>query len=115
MKYAGGIAPRNANGQPWITTTDISIRQNIPIPGRSSFQVSLDIFNFWNMIDNESGHMRYMPFGTVRIYQWLGNTDDGKPIINLRREVTDPENYPLFQTDHLRSRWKLRLGLRWSF
>ena len=115
MKYAGGIAPRNANGQPWITTTDISIRQNIPIPGRSSFQVSLDIFNFWNMIDNESGHMRYMPFGTVRIYQWLGNTDDGKPIINLRREVTDPENYPLFQTDHLRSRWKLRLGVRWSF
>ncbi len=115
LKYAGTYAPRNANGQPWVTQTDLSIRQNIPIPGRSHFQLSLDIMNFWNLIDDESGHVRYMAFGTVRPYVWTGNTDDGKPIIELRREVTDPENYPLFQTQELNSRWKLRLGLRWTF
>jgi len=35
-KYAGQMAPRNASFCPWITQTDLAIRQNIPIPGRSS-------------------------------------------------------------------------------
>ena len=59
---------RNVNGQPWLTQTDLSIRQNIPIPGRSHFQISVDIMNFWNLIDEESGHVRFMQFGTTRPY-----------------------------------------------
>jgi hypothetical protein len=115
MKYAGSYAPRNHNGQPWVTQTDLSIRQNIPVPGRSSFQLSLDIMNFWNLIDNESGHVNYMAFGTVRPYSYEGVTDEGIPIVSLRYEVLYPDTTPLFQTQELNSRWKARIGLRWSF
>ena len=83
MEYAGQIAPRNVSFAPWVTQTDISIRQNIPIPGRSSLQVSLDMFNFWNLIDDESGIVRYVPFGTVTAARYSGMTDDGLPIYDL--------------------------------
>jgi hypothetical protein len=113
-KYAGQIAPRNVSFAPWITQTDLSIRQNIPIPGRSSLQVSLDMFNFWNLIDNESGIVRYVPYGTVTAARYDGMTEDGLPMYTLYNAVTDPEG-GLYEIDNLRSRWRMRLGLRWSF
>jgi hypothetical protein len=113
--YMGQVTPRNPYTAPWITQTDLAIRQNIPIPGKSSLQVSLDIFNFWNLIDDESGHVEYVSFGTLTPLIYRGVTDDGKPIYELTEIVTDPEDNPLYERDDLRSRWRLRLGLRWSF
>jgi len=114
-KYKGEIAPRNVSQQPWVTQTDVSIRQNIGIPGRSSLQITLDIFNFWNLIDSDSGHVRYVNFGTVTPITYQGVTEDGKPIYELRGVVTDPENNDIFTFNDLRSRWRMRLGVRWSF
>jgi len=113
--YGGQISPRNAYTTPYITQTDLAIRQNIPIPGRSSLQISLDIFNFWNLIDADSGHVQYVQFGTLQPVEYLGVTDDGLPIYELDRIVTDPENNPIYTTDNLRSRWRMRFGVRWSF
>jgi hypothetical protein len=113
-KYAGGVAPRNVNNAPYFMQTDLSFRQNIPIPGRSSFQISLDIFNFWNMIDNDSGVVEYVPYGTVDPVRYEGTSDDGLPIYTLRNEVLYPDTN-IFRIDDLRSRWKARVGLRWSF
>ncbi len=115
LGYAGGVAPRNAANQPYVTQTDLAIRQNIPIPGESSLQLTFDIFNFWNMIDSDSGIVQYIPFGTLTPVTYRGVTDDGKPIYELQRIVTDPENAPLYQYNNINSRWKLRFGLRWSF
>jgi hypothetical protein len=100
--------------QPYITQTDLAIRQNIPIPGSSSLQVSLDIFNFWNLIDSESGLVQYVNYGTVTPVSYDGVTDDGRPIYELRNVVTDPDT-DIFQYNDLRSRWRARLGVRWSF
>jgi hypothetical protein len=113
-KYAGGVAPRNVNRAPYFMQTDLSLRQNIPFPGRSTFQISLDIFNFWNMLDNESGVVEYVPYGTVDPVRYRGVTDDGKPIYELRSEVLYPDTN-IYYVDDLRSRWKMRLGVRWSF
>jgi hypothetical protein len=113
--YKGEIAPRNVSGQPWVTQTDIAVRQNIPLPGIHSLQISLDVFNFWNLIDDESGHVNYIPFGTVTPVSYEGVTDDGKPIYELRSIVTDPENTDLYTTNDLKSRWRARLGIRWTF
>jgi len=113
--YGGQITPRNPYSAPWITQTDLAIRQNIPIPGNSSLQVSLDIFNFWNLIDDESGHVQFVSFGTQTPITYEGVTDDGLPIYELRNIVTNPDENPLYQIDNLRSRWRMRLGVRWSF
>jgi hypothetical protein len=113
--YGGKISPRNAYNAPWITQTDLAIRQNIPIPGRSSLQVSLDIFNFWNLIDSDSGILWYVPFGTLNPIEYQGTSDDGLPIYELESIVTNPEDNSLYEYDSLRSRWRMRLGVRWSF
>ncbi len=113
--YGGKITPRNVYRAPWLTQTDLAIRQNIPIPGNSSLQISLDIFNFWNLIDSDSGIKWYVPFGTLNSIEYQGTSDDGLPIYELESIVTDPENNSLYEYDNVRSRWRLRLGLRWSF
>ncbi len=114
-RYKGQVTPRNPYTAPWITQTDLAIRQNIPIPGKSSLQVSLDIFNFWNLINDESGHVEYVRFGALSPVTYRGVTEDGLPIYELRGLVTDPEENPLYERDDLRSRWRMRLGVRWSF
>jgi hypothetical protein len=114
-RFAGRILPRNHYSSPWTTQTDLAIRQNIPLPGRHSLQLSFDIFNFWNLIDNESGHVEYV-FYTLQSVDYLGVNDDGLPIYEVYdRRITDPENNPLYTTDNIRSRWRLRFGARWSF
>jgi hypothetical protein len=112
--YKGKVTPRNASKMPWTTQTDLAIRQNIPIPGRSSLQVSLDIFNFWNLIDSDSGHVYWIQYGTLYPVTYEGVTDDGKPIYELNSVVTD-EDSELWDLDNLRSRWRMRLGVRWTF
>jgi hypothetical protein len=115
MSYAGGVAPRNATNQPYVNQTDLAIRQNIPIPGDSSLQISLDIFNFWNMIDSESGLVRYALNGAVSPVVYRGLSDDNKPIYELANFVTNPEEFDVFQYNDQASRWRVRLGVRWSF
>lgn len=114
-KYRGQIAPRNSLSQPYVTQTDLSLRQNIPVPGSSSLQVLFDIYNFWNMIDEDSGWVRYVAFGTATPVVYQGVTDDGKPIYRLNNVVLDPEANSIYSVDNIRSRWRMRLGLRWSF
>jgi hypothetical protein len=115
MKYGGGIAPRNATNQPYTNQTDLAIRQNIPIPGSSSLQISFDIFNFWNMIDSESGLIRYAQNGAVSPIVYRGVTDDGTPIYELANFVTNPDEFDTFEYNDQASRWRLRFGVRWSF
>jgi hypothetical protein len=115
MKYGGGIAPRNATNQPYTNQTDLAIRQNIPIPGSSSLQISFDIFNFWNLIDSESGLIRYANNGDVDPVVYRGVTDDGLPIYELANFVTNPDEFDTFEYNDQASRWRLRLGVRWSF
>ncbi len=115
MQYAGGVAPRNATNQPYVTQTDLAIRQNIPIPGDSSLQVSLDIFNFWNIIDSESGLVRYALNGAVSPIVYRGLSADNKPIYELANFVREPDTYDVFQFNDQASRWRVRLGVRWSF
>jgi hypothetical protein len=114
-KYKGRIAPRNSLRQPYVTQTDLAIRQNIPVPGKSSLQVLFDIYNFWNLIDDDSGWVRYVPFGTATPFTYEGVTDDGKPIYELNDEVLNPDENSIYSVDNIRSRWRMRLGVRWSF
>ena len=56
-----------------------------------------------------------VPFGTLNPVEYQGITDDGLPIYELLDIVTDPEDNDLYEYDNIRSRWRLRLGVRWSF
>ncbi len=112
--YRGQIAPRNASVAPWSHSLDLRLAQDIPIKN-SSLQLTFDIVNLGNMLDSDSGLLRFANFNTVTPARYDGVTSDGIPRYTLFGIVTDPENNARFQTHNLNSRWKMKLGVRWTF
>lgn len=71
IKYAGGIAPRNAFRSASVTTVDLRLSQEISVPYMPTGKVKLymDIENFGNLINEKWGVLEQYPFyrgvGTV--------------------------------------------------
>lgn len=107
----GKIVDRNESRAPWTQQLDLKLAQDVTF-GKYSFQVTLDIFNFWNLIDSDAGRVQYVAFNEVSPVRFDGiDAATGKPIYRLN--FTDPDRR--FTTDDLRSRWQAQLGLRFSF
>lgn len=113
--YRGQIAPRNASLGPWRHSIDLKVAQTIPV-GYGDLEATFEIANLTNLFDSDSGHVRYVPFGNVQAVRYAGDqADTGLPIYQLRYAVSNPEEYPMFEIDQVRSRWRAKIGLRWSF
>lgn len=107
----GSIVERNASREPWRHALDLRLAQDVKF-SRYKFQITLDIFNFMNLIDDNAGRVRYTVNNAVSPIQYRGVDDaTGKPIYRI--QFSDPD--ARFQTDDLRSRWRGQLGLRFSF
>ncbi len=115
-RHRGQIAPRNCSEAPWNHTLDLRLAQDVPIPGRAKLQLTLDVLNVMNLLDDDSGVLRYVNFNTITPVRFDGiDPETGNPIYTLFRVVTDPENNPVFQTHNINSRWRAKLGARVSF
>ena len=110
----GGIAPRNCDEAPWSHTLDLHVDQRIPIRG-TDLSLTFDIANLVNLIDEDSGVVRYIGFNAIAPVEYQGMTADGKPIYELFSQVRNPDANPLFSTHTVNSRWRAKLGVRWSF
>ena len=106
--HRGGIAPRNCGAGPWSSTLDVRLAQQLPI-GYGNLEVTLDVLNLANLFDEDSGLVRFVNFGTTTVANLEGVTADGRPIYSLRNLETPIE------LDNERSRWRAKLGLRWTF
>ena len=104
----GGIAPRNCGAGPWSSTLDLRLAQAIPV-GFGRAEVTLDVNNLANLFDKDAGLVKFVNFGTTTPARYRGMTDDGKPIYELS-DLETPYNL-----DNERSRWRAKLGLRWTF
>ncbi len=110
----GSIVPRNADNAPWSHTIDLHLAQEIPIRN-SHLAITFDILNLANLIDEDSGVLRFANFNSVEVVEVEGFTDDGRPIYSLQDVVDDPADNPLFETHSINSRWRAKLGIRWTF
>lgn len=112
--HRGEIAPRNCEVAPWNSTLDLHLDQAIPV-GYGNLQLTFDMLNLANLFDDDSGQLRFVNFGALTVGNFLGTTPDGKPRYQVFNVVTRPETTPVFQTHSVRSRWRAKLGLRWTF
>jgi len=104
----GRIAPRNCARNPWTHTLDLRIAQAVPV-GFGKAEVTLDLVNLSNLIDEDSGLVRYVRFGATTPADVAGFTDDGRYIYELDSTETE------FEIDNEKSRYRAKLGLRWTF
>jgi outer membrane receptor for ferrienterochelin and colicin len=112
--HRGEIAPRNCSRAPWNHSLDLRIAQDIPVKN-TNLQLTFDILNLVNLFDKDAGVLRFAEFNTVSPVDFDGFDASGRPIYSLNRIVTDPENNDKFDTHNIRSRWRAKLGLRWTF
>lgn len=109
----GGIVGRNASSSPWNHSLDFRLAQGFTV-GRNTFQVTVDVLNLASLLDSDSGIWRFVPFSGVDPVVFEGvDAATGKPIYTLRNEVFDPDSR--WVIDDLRSRWRAKLGVRWTF
>jgi hypothetical protein len=113
--HRGGLAPRNCSRAPWTHSLDLHVAQEIPIRN-SNVELTFDILNLMNLIDEDSGNFRFVNFSTVEPVSYAGfDPATGKPRYGLQRIVTDPGNNDRFTFHNINSRWRAKLGVRWTF
>ena len=111
----GTIVDRNASEEPWNSLIDLRIAQDIPIH-RYQLQISLDIQNFGNLLDKDSGTLASVNFGNNSVVGFNGYDDaTGKAIYEFTRT---PDGNGAFSRTALAdqlSRWYAKLGVRFNF
>jgi len=116
-KYRGQIAPRNALDAPWIHSLDFHYDVELPI-SVVRVQLTFDVLNLFNLIDSNSGLLRFVSFQTTTPLNYSGiDSATGKPIytVNLSGTSSPLAEGRQYSTNDLRSRYQLKWGARLSF
>ncbi len=109
----GEILGRNTATQPWVTTMDVSVHQEIPgfAEGHKG-EVYFMIDNFVNLLNDDWGIERDMRFFNKTIYDFGGLDDQGRYILDAPFRGADVRNYN--QIDRASS-WQIKVGVSYKF
>ncbi len=114
----GQYAEKNGARAPFQGVLDFAIRQDFgkKIGGDvHRFQLSIDIFNFTNLINNDWGTQYFVPgdFNNYFLYELEGFQADGTtPEFTYRNDEIGDDNFNIAGTS---SRWRGRIGFRYIF
>ena len=135
----GTVVKRNTANAPWVNILDLQLGQEIATVGGQRVEINASLENLFAFADealglsNDLGTIRNTSFNNYNLYafegyvtegdvgtEMLGRTvtadDVGKPIVNFEEEtVTDKLDESRFEVSTFSSRWRLRLGLRYTF
>mgnify|MGYP000456266781 CR=1 FL=1 len=110
----GQILDRNSGTQPWVTTMDLSIKQQIPgfAEGHKG-EVFLMVDNFANMLNDDWGVEKRMGFPQQAIYDFGGLDSDGKYTLDKVYGGVDTRSYD--RTVLSSSGWQMKVGISYKF
>jgi len=112
--YIGSYLPKGGFNSPWVTTWDISVRQEIPgFLKDHKGELYFTIDNFLNLIDTSSGKVYDNQFGSMSLYQVTAvNPTTGQITINPFT-TRGGKNWERF--NEIESTWRLKLGVKYRF
>jgi len=115
----GQYAERNAARAPFEHIFDLKFAQDIftDIGGRQQkITVTLDIFNFTNLLNKDWGRRYYVPYGTVSLINFEGFESDGTtPRYTFEAPEDKIDIYSADDSGIRSSRWQMRFGIRYTF
>ncbi len=112
----GGYADKNGAYAPFAGIFDLAIRQDFNLELGGRLQLSLDVFNFANLLNSDWGVVYTVPgdFNNYFLYDFVGYEADGTtPKFNYRGGDTVGKDS--FNIAGNASRWRMRLGARYIF
>lgn len=116
----GQYAEANASRASWNHSIDLKILQDFSIytgadkENKNTLQVSLDVFNFANLLNNNWGQRTFVPnFGEVGLI----TTQSGgpNPSFTFDPEFTNDDIEVIDDGGTRSSRWQMQVGLRYIF
>jgi len=124
----GQYAERNGMRTPWNHELDLKLMHEFKLSktnSRQTLQISLDIFNVLNLIDNSLGHVTFVTNlnnYTVNFLKFVADAN-GKavgapstgyvPTFNFVKPTGLNNNY--YTVDPINSRWQGQLGVKYNF
>ena len=123
-QHKGAYAERNGAQLPWRSEVDVKILQDIftNVGGkRNSLQLSLDIFNLGNLLNNNWGRVQQLTFNNFLEPQNIANLTTApngpKPTFRLGRDNVTSQLISTTFRDAvtLGSTYYMQVGLRYSF
>jgi hypothetical protein len=107
-RQRGRIMARNSCRSAWVNTSNLSVRQSLPMLGGHAASVQLDVFNVLNLLNNSWGNLEMR---TPWILGYVGRTQgaSSQPIFTFDRPSAT-RNQP-----NADSGYQLQLSLRYSF
>lgn len=112
-EHRGEIAERFASLNPWFHNIDLRVLQdfNLQVGGQThTFQLSLDILNFTNLLSPSMGVRRTADPAALAPLTLDSWTAEGEPVFDFTGPadtfMDDPGEF---------SRWRIQIGLRYSF
>ena len=104
----GKYAERYAALAPWRGKMDVKFIQNLKLKNSNSFEFSIDILNFGNLLNSDWGLVQQpnavQPIG-------VSVDDSGVPTYSFNSNLKETFVY----NSTLISRWQMQFGLRYSF
>jgi len=114
----GQIISRNACSEPWRNSLDARLTAKVPTIGGRTAEITLDVQNFLNLMNESWGRSRGVAFQTIdllelRGWDYANRRGIFRPTSNVRFDADGQAN-PNSVFD-LASRWQMNLGVRFSF
>jgi hypothetical protein len=124
----GQYAERNGLRTPWVHDLDMKLMHEFKLNknnSKQSLQVSLDVFNVLNLINNDWGHVNFVTNlnnYTVNFLKFVADANAKavgapstgyKPTFNFVKPTGVGGNY--YSVDPISSRWQGQLGVKFNF
>ena len=110
-RQIGGFMERNSCRSPWSTTLDTRLAFNLPFR-RVKAEVTVDILNMLNLINNDKGIFRYAMFNDILPVAAIAQSGI---VTGMNLATLNNPNFTEFVKTDLRSRWQVQLGGRVRF
>jgi len=120
LEHQGKILPRNALREPWINQLDLRITQSLPsLVDGHNFDLTLDVQNVFNFLNSSWGLQRYVNFQSFDIFQLVsvgGSPFDDQGRMRMTYNEPTTNGQPgIYFTDNFFSRWRMQVGVRYTF
>jgi hypothetical protein len=114
--YRGQIAPRNTSREPWLSTMDVRIAQDLPVPALNGhrLQFTVDIINLINVFGHNAGKFYYVSNQNDTPWALYGS-NYGVDAVTGKMRIQWSDRPNRFSLSQLGSRWQIQAGVRYSF